>query len=75
VIGASPVVVLVGELVEERLELCDRARLGGLGAEPLVHGLLEPLGFSAGGGVCGAGVLLDDVAAAELSLGVRGRRV
>jgi hypothetical protein len=53
-------VVLVAEAVQERLELGDRAWLDGLGAEPLLHRLLEPLGLPTGGGVAGSGVLLGD---------------
>jgi len=61
----APLVVLLGEEVEECLEFGDRGRLAGLGAEPLLHRLLEPLGHAAGGGVCGAALLLDDVAPTE----------
>ena len=61
----SPVVVFVAELVEERLEIGEGARLEGLGAQPFLHRLLEPLGLAAGGRVVWSGVLLDDVAAAE----------
>lgn len=58
-------VVLVGEEVEECLELGDRARLVELGGQPVLHRLLEPHGLPAGGGVPGPGVLLDDVTPAQ----------
>jgi hypothetical protein len=60
--------VLIGEPVDEGLELGEGGRLLGLGGTPLLHGLLEPLDFAAGAGVVGAGVLLDDAEAAELGL-------
>ena len=62
------VVVVVDEGVEQGLQLGDGGRLGGLGAQPLLHGLLESFDLAAGGGVVGAGVLLDDVQAAQLVL-------
>ena len=55
------VVVLVGELVEQGLQLGDGGGLVGLGAQPLLHRLLEPFDLAAGGGVVRSGVLLDDV--------------
>ena len=61
-----PVVVLVGEGAEKCLQFGDRGRLDGLGAQPLLHRLLEPLGLAAGGGMPGAGVLLDHVPVPEL---------
>ncbi|MEI2811984.1 MAG: hypothetical protein V9F00_17895 [Nocardioides sp.] len=48
--------------VEQGLEFGDGGRLDGLGAQPLLHGLLEPFDLAAGGGVVGSGVLLHDVA-------------
>ena len=39
----APVVVFVAESVEQHLELGDRGGLDGLGAQPLLEGLLEPL--------------------------------
>ena len=64
----AAVVVLVDEGVEQGLQLGDRGGLVGLGAEPVLHGLLESLDLAAGGGVAGSGVLLDDVQASELVL-------
>ena len=61
-------VVLVDEGVEQGLELGDGGGLVGLGAQPLLHGLLEAFDLAAGGGVVGSGVLLDDVEAAEFVL-------
>jgi len=58
------VVVLVGEHVDQRLQLADRRGLPGLGAEPFLEGLLEAFDFAAGGGVVGSGVLLHDVVSA-----------
>ena len=64
-VGQGPVravvVVVLGERIEQGLQLCHGPRLGGLGAQPLLQGLLEPLDLPAGGGVVGSGVLLDDV--------------
>src|SRR4029077_15880283 len=60
----TSVVVLAAELVEEHLEIGERARLDGLGAEPLLHRLLEALCLAAGGRVGLSGVLLSVVAAA-----------
>ena len=50
-----------GELIEEGLQLRERGGLLGLGAEPLLQGLLEPFDLPAGGGVVRATVLLLDV--------------
>ena len=55
----SSVIIFVGEVVEEPLELVDGAGRG-LGFEPFFEGLLESLDFAAGGGVVGPGVLLLD---------------
>jgi len=44
----AAVVVLVGEGVEQGLQLGQGGGLGGLGAEPLFEGLLEPFDFAAG---------------------------
>ena len=49
--GRAAVVVLVGEGVEQGLQLGQGGGLGGLGAEPLFEGLLEPFDFAAGAGV------------------------
>ena len=62
------VVVLVGEGVEQGLQLVDGGGLGGLGAEPFLHGLLEAFDLAAGGGVVGAGVLLHHVQASQFVL-------
>ena len=59
------VVVVVGELVEEGLQVGDGGWLGGSSAEPFFQGLLEAFDFAAGGGVVGSGVLLGDVEADE----------
>ena len=64
----AAVVVLLAERLEEGLELGDGGRLVGLGAEPFLHRLLESLGFAAGGGVAGSGVLLGDVESLQLCL-------
>ena len=42
--------------------------LVGLGAEPVLQGLLEPFDLAAGGGVVRAGVLLHDAEAAQFVL-------
>jgi hypothetical protein len=52
------VVVGRGERVEQGLQLGEGGGLDGLGAQPLLEGLLEAFGLAAGGGVVGAGVLL-----------------
>ena len=54
--------------VEQGLQLVDRGRLVGLGGQPVLHGLLEPLDLPAGPGVPGARVLLDHVPIVELLL-------
>ena len=64
----APVVVGGDERVEQGLQLADRGGLVGLGGQPLLHGLLESLGFAAGGGVVGAGVLLHHAQAPQLGL-------
>jgi hypothetical protein len=61
----SAVVVLVDEGLEQGLELGEGGGLDGLGAEPLLHRLLEAFDLAAGGGVAGAGVFLDDVESSE----------
>ena len=62
-------VVLVGERVEQGLQLDDGAELDGLGGEPLLEGLLEAFDLAAGGGgVVGAGVLLGHAEASEFGL-------
>jgi hypothetical protein len=60
------VVVDGGEGVEEGLELADRGGLGGLGAEPVLQRLLEPLHFALGLRVAGLAVLLLDPQTAQL---------
>ena len=57
-------VVLAAEPVQEGLQLGDGGGLVGLGAEPVLHGLLEAFDLPAGGGVVRAGVLLHDVESA-----------
>jgi hypothetical protein len=57
-------VVLGDEGVEEGLQFGDGGRLVGPGSEPLLQSLLEAFDLAAGGGVVGAGVLLDHAAAA-----------
>ena len=64
----SLLVVEQDEGAEHDLQLVVGGRLLGLGAQPLLHRLLEALDLAAGGGVVGAGVLLVDVEAAELGL-------
>jgi hypothetical protein len=65
--GSTPV-VLVEEGIDQDLELAERTGLDGLGPQPFLHRLLESLDLSAGGGVAGAGVLLDHVEAPEFVL-------
>ena len=64
-VGQRPVravvVVFVGELVEELLQLGDRGRLRGCGAEPVLHCLLESFDFALGCRVSWPGVLLVNV--------------
>ena len=57
-------VVDLHELIEQRLQFGDRGGWDGLGVQPVLQRLLEAFDFPAGGGVVGAGVLLDDVEAA-----------
>ena len=64
----AAVVVLVDEGIEKVLQLGDGGGLDGLGAEPLLQGLLESLDLAAGGGVVGSGVLLDHVEPSEFVL-------
>lgn len=66
-VGPSVIVVL-DELVEERLQFGRVVGLSGLGSEPFLHRLLESLHFALGGGVAWSAVLLDDVESAELVL-------
>jgi hypothetical protein len=80
--GQGPVGTLVvvdgHELVQELLEFDQVGGLGGLGAQPPLQGLLEPLDLATGGGLVGAAVVLLDVAAAQLwppgRCGHRGRQ-
>ena len=58
--GPVPV-VLVSEDLEQGLQFGDRGRLGGLGAQPLLHRLLEPFDLALGLRVVGLAVLLGDV--------------
>jgi hypothetical protein len=60
------VVVDGHELVQELLQLDQVGGLVGLGAQPPLQRLLEPLDLAAGGGLVRAAVLLLDVAAALL---------
>jgi len=62
------VVVDGHELIQELGELDQVGGLVGLGAQPLLQRLLEPLDLATGGGLVGAAVLLLDVAAAQLGL-------
>ena len=55
-----------GEGVEQGLELGEGGGLGGLGAEPVLEGLLEPLDFALGLRVVRLAVLLRDAQAAQL---------
>ena len=55
-------------LVEEGLELGEGGGLEGLGAEPLLQGLLEPLDFALGLRVVRLAVLLPDAQAAQFGL-------
>ena len=64
----SLVVVDGDEAVEQGLQLGDRGRLVGLGAQPRLEGLLEAFDLAAGGRVVGSGVLLDDAERAQLGL-------
>ena len=67
--AVRPFVVVVGnEALEQCLQFGDRGRLIGLGGEPALECLLEPLDFPAGGRVVGPGVLLRDAEAAKLRL-------
>jgi hypothetical protein len=65
--GAS-MVVLIDEPVDERLEGLDGGGLVGLGTQPVLQGLPEPLDLAAGGRVVGAGVLLVDAEATQFVL-------
>ena len=60
-----PGVVDAGEGVEQGLELGEGGGLAGLGAEPVLQGLLEPLGRALGLGVVRLAVLLGDAEAAQ----------
>ena len=60
-VGSAGVVDL-GELIEQGLQLGEGGGLSGLGAEPLLEGLLEPLDFALGLGMVRLAVLLGDVA-------------
>ena len=62
------VVVDAGEGVQQGLELREGGRLGGLGAEPVLEGLLESFDFPLGLGVVRLAVLLGDAQAAQLVL-------
>ena len=53
-----PLVVLDGEGVQQPLEVGDGGALVGLGAQPLLHGLLEAFDLALGLRVPGAAVLL-----------------
>ena len=62
------VVIDGGEGIQEGLQLADRGRLGGLGAEPVLQGLLKPLHFPLGLRVTGLAVLLPHPEAAQFGL-------
>jgi hypothetical protein len=69
--SVRPVVVVgADEGVDEGLQLGDGGRLDRLGGELSLQGLLEPFDLAAGGGAVRAGVLLHNVAAAQLVLEV-----
>jgi hypothetical protein len=57
-----------GERVEQGLQISQGGGLDGLGAEPVLHGLLESLHLALGLGVVRFPVLLDDPQAAQLGL-------
>jgi hypothetical protein len=61
-------VVVAGELVEQDLELGEVFGLAGLGGQPFVQGLPEPLDLALGLRVAWAAVLLPDAEAAQLVL-------
>jgi hypothetical protein len=62
--GPVRAVVVVGldELIEQGLQLGEGGGLSGLGADPLLEGLLEPFDFALGLRMVGLAVLLRDVA-------------
>jgi hypothetical protein len=62
----APCVVDACEDVELGLELGEGGGLAGLGAEPLLHGLLEAFRLALGLGVVRLAVLLLDAKAAQL---------
>jgi hypothetical protein len=64
----APGVVDAGEGVEQVLELGEGDGLAGLGAEPVLHGLLEAFDLALGLGVVRLAVLLLDAQAAKLVL-------
>jgi hypothetical protein len=64
----APGVVGACEGVEQSLEFGERGWPGRLGAEPVLHRLLEPLDFPLGLGVVRLAVLLPDAEAAQLAL-------
>ena len=64
----SPLVVDGGEGVQHLLQLAEGGWLARLGAEPVLHGLLEALDLALGLGVAGLAVLLGDAQAAQLVL-------
>jgi hypothetical protein len=58
-------VVFLDERVQQVLQFGEAGWGGGLGAEPVLHRLLEPFHFALGLRVVGSGVLLGDVVAAQ----------
>jgi hypothetical protein len=66
--GYGPVwavlVVDLHELLQQQSQLLNGSGLDGLGAEPVLRGLLDAFDLAAGGGMVRAGVLLHDVEAA-----------
>lgn len=61
----SAVVVFLGELVEQLLQLFQGRWLGVVGAQPVLHRLLKPLDLPLSLGVRGRAVLLHDVAISQ----------
>ena len=64
----APGVAGAGEGVEQGLKVREGGGLARLGAEPVLHGLLEPLGLALGLGVVRLAVLLGDAESAQLVL-------
>ena len=62
-----PVVVVVGELLEQRLQR-GQVRGGRAGAQPVLEGLVQPLDLALGLGVVGGAVLLRDAELVQFGL-------